>query len=148
LGTLKAAERAGRGEGKRAARSNGFTPACRLTRAVKIQNAPPASGSNWTEPGAISRQVDEEIGELARELYSGASADGSRINWASVLRPLPNLARRCISMPKARSGADRKIRTAGSAAWKRSPPPPAKTLDGRPWRRSTRSGSGEADERC
>jgi ATP diphosphatase len=96
----KAAERAASAAGTASALDGvgiGF-PA--LTRALKLQRRAARVGFDWPDVPPIFDKIDEEIGELRREIVSGAAPARLEEEIGDLLFAVVNLARRLALDPE------------------------------------------------
>lgn len=102
--THKAAERAARAaaRGQRPSVLDGVTAALPgLTRAVKLQRRAARVGFDWPVPDRVLDKIEEEIGELRRELAAGAPPERVEDELGDLLFALANLARHLEIDPEA-----------------------------------------------
>ncbi len=92
----KAAERAAKAaaEGREPSVLEGVTAALpALSRAIKLQNRAARVGFDWPELRPVLDKLEEELGELRRELDNGASPDRLADELGDVLFVYANVAR-------------------------------------------------------
>jgi len=100
----KAAERAARAaaRGERPSVLDGVTAALPgLTRAIKLQRRAARVGFDWPAPRQVLDKIEEEIGELRRELDAGAPPERVEDELGDLLFALANLARHLEVDPEA-----------------------------------------------
>ncbi len=121
---LKAAERARRAQrtGTEAGVLDGLPrnlPA--LLRALRLQERAARVGFDWPEPSRILDKIEEEIGELRRELARDGNREARRMEVGDLLFTLVNLARRLEIDPEtalrlANARFERRFRAMETAA--------------------------------
>jgi ATP diphosphatase len=72
-----------------------------LLRAVKIQRRAARIGFDWPEARAVFAKIEEEIGELRRELENGAEHARLEDEMGDILFAVANLARKLDIEPEA-----------------------------------------------
>ncbi|HTZ77542.1 MAG TPA: nucleoside triphosphate pyrophosphohydrolase [Stellaceae bacterium] len=81
-----------------------------LTRAEKLQKRAARVGFDWAEPGPIFDKIEEEIGELHREIAGGGTPARLEDELGDLLFAVTNLARHLrIDPEQALRGANRKF---------------------------------------
>ncbi|HEV2545777.1 MAG TPA: nucleoside triphosphate pyrophosphohydrolase [Stellaceae bacterium] len=106
----KAAERAASTEGTASALDGVGTGFPALTRALKLQRRAARVGFDWPDVPPIFDKIDEEMGELRREIASDAAPARLEDEIGDLLFAVVNLARRLTVDPEqALRGACRKF---------------------------------------
>jgi nucleoside triphosphate diphosphatase len=106
----KAAERAASADGAASALDGVGTGFPALTRALKLQRRAARVGFDWPDVPPIFDKIDEEIGELRREIASDAAPARLEDEIGDLLFAVVNLARRLTVDPEqALRGACRKF---------------------------------------
>jgi len=106
----KAAERAASADGAASALDGVGTGFPALTRALKLQRRAAQVGFDWPDVPPIFDKIDEEMGELRREIASDAAPARLEDEIGDLLFAVVNLARRLTVDPEqALRGACRKF---------------------------------------